>query len=188
MAMNRKAEILGLADQLVKSVGYDGFSYADLSAKLGITKASIHHHFPHKEDLGSALCDSYAAYLAKRFAAIETQRGDSWSKLEAYFTSGAALVEDHGKTCPLSALQAEVNSLPAPLKDRLRALDSLELGFVARVLEGGRAAGEFRFGGTPAAQAALLVSSYKGALSFARIHGCAFLKDVMGQMRLTLGL
>lgn len=186
--MDRKAEIIGLADQLVKSVGYEGFSYADLSQQLGITKASIHHHFPHKEDLGAALCDSYAAYLEKKFKALEARGGDAWSKLDAYFTGGAALVEDHGKTCPISALQAEVNSLPAPLKDRLRSLDTLELGFVARVLAQGRASGEFRFQGEPAAQAALLVSSYKGALSFARIHGCAFLKDVMAQLKRSLGL
>lgn len=188
MTMDRKAEIIGLADQLVKSVGYEGFSYADLSEKLGITKASIHHHFPHKEDLGAALCDSYEGYLEKKFGAIEAQAGDAWSKLDAYFNSGAALVEDHGKTCPISALQAEVNSLPAPLKDRLRALDNLELEFVARVLDAGRRSGEFRFEGQPAAQAALLVSSYKGALSFSRIHGCAFLKDVMGQMKRSLGI
>ena len=188
MTMGRKAEIIGLADQLVKSVGYEGFSYADLSAKLGITKASIHHHFPHKEDLGAALCDSYASYLAKRFSAIEAQGGGAWAKLDAYFDSGAALVADHGKTCPISALQAEVNSLPAPLKDRLRALDNQELEFVARVLEAGRAAGEFRFEGGASSQAALLVSSYKGALSFARIHSCAFLKYVMGQMKRSLGI
>lgn len=188
MGMDRKAEIIDLADQLVKSVGYDGFSYADLSAKLGITKASIHHHFPHKEDLGAALCDSYEAYLAEKFSDIEAQGGGAWAKLDAYFNSGAALVADHGKTCPISALQAEVNSLPAPLKDRLRALDNLELEFVARVLEAGRSSGEFRFDGGASSQAALLVSSYKGALSFARIHGCAFLKDVMGQMKRSLGI
>ncbi len=186
--MDRKAEIIGLTDQLVKSVGYEGFSYADLSAKLGITKASIHHHFPHKEDLGAALCDSYEAFLTKKFADLESRGGDAWSKLDAYFTSGAALVADEGKTCPISALQAEVNSLPAPLRERLRALDNQELGFVARVLDAGRSSGEFRFSGEPASQAALVLSSYKGALSFARIHGCAFLKDVMGQMKRSLGL
>lgn len=188
MPMDRKEEILALADQLVKSVGYDGFSYADLSDKLGITKASVHHHFPHKEDLGVALCGTYAEYLGNKFAAIEAQGGDAWSKLEAYFIGGAALVEDHGKTCPVSALQAQVNTLPAPVKERLKALDDQELGFVARVLEAGRARGELRFQGESAAQAALLLSSYKGALSFARIHGCAFLRQVMGQMKKALGL
>mgnify|MGYP001620026154 CR=1 FL=1 len=92
MSMDRKAEIIGLADQLVKSVGYEGFSYADLSAKLGITKASIHHHFPHKEDLGAALCDSYEEYLAEKFSAIEAQGGGAWAKLDAYLNSGAAQV------------------------------------------------------------------------------------------------
>ena len=156
--------------------------------RLGITKASVHHHFPHKEDLGAALCDSYESTLAKKFAALEARSGGAWEKLDAYFNGGAALVEDHGKTCPISALQSEVNTLPTPLKERLRGLDNLELGFVARVLDAGRRSGEFRFMGEPAAQAALLLSCYKGALSFARIHGCVFLRDVMGQLRRTLAL
>ncbi|HIE19064.1 TPA: TetR/AcrR family transcriptional regulator, partial [Candidatus Bathyarchaeota archaeon] len=36
-------------------MGYGGFSYSDLSKALGITKASIHHHFPSKEELGLAV-------------------------------------------------------------------------------------------------------------------------------------
>jgi len=28
------------------------FSYADLAKSVGVSKASIHHHFPAKEDLG----------------------------------------------------------------------------------------------------------------------------------------
>lgn len=186
--MDRKGEILELADQLVKSVGYGAFSYADLSAKLGITKASIHHHFPRKEDLGEALCATYAGSMRAKFEKAERAAGSAWSKLETYFLSGASLVEDHGKTCPLSSLQGQINTLPETMKAKLKELDEIELGFFARVLEAGRAKGELTFKGEPAAQAALMISAYKGSLAFARIHGCQFFKDVVAQLKRLVGV
>ena len=42
----RATELAEHARQLLAAGGYNGFSYADLSEKVGIGKASIHHHFP----------------------------------------------------------------------------------------------------------------------------------------------
>lgn len=181
--MDRKEEILALADSLVKSVGYDGFSYADLSEKLGITKASVHHHFPHKEDLGLALCDSYERWQAQTFAAIEERGGPAWDKLERWLKTGAELVRDHGKNCPVAALKGQLHTLPPSVQARLKALDEQELGFFARVLEAGRASGELWFRGEAASQAALMVCAYKGALAFARVQGCAFFSKILSQMK-----
>ena len=43
-------DILGCARTLIIAGGYNGFSYADVAAVVGIRKASIHHHFPTKVD------------------------------------------------------------------------------------------------------------------------------------------
>jgi TetR/AcrR family transcriptional repressor of nem operon len=51
--------LLKLGSELLLSRGYNGFSYQDLSERLSIRKASIHHHFPSKEDLGLVLLDMY---------------------------------------------------------------------------------------------------------------------------------
>ena len=52
--MDRKEQILEVATELVQTRGYSAFSYQDLSDRLGITKASIHHHFPSKEEIYKA--------------------------------------------------------------------------------------------------------------------------------------
>jgi len=44
--------ILDVAEQLAQTKGYNGFSYADIAAQLGLTKASLHYHFPSKAELG----------------------------------------------------------------------------------------------------------------------------------------
>lgn len=46
---NRKSQIIQVAISLIKEYGYDSFSYKDLSETVGITKATLHHHFPKKE-------------------------------------------------------------------------------------------------------------------------------------------
>src|SRR3712207_7018673 len=45
--------LLDVAQELVQRVGANAMSYQDLSKALGITKASIHYHFPTKADLRS---------------------------------------------------------------------------------------------------------------------------------------
>jgi len=57
--MDRKQQILEKASELLMTRSYSSFSYKDLSEALGITKASIHHHYESKEVLGLALADMY---------------------------------------------------------------------------------------------------------------------------------
>ena len=59
--------ILDVAERLVQSRGYNGFSYADVAAELGITKASLHYHFAGKAELGEALIARYTPASPKRW-------------------------------------------------------------------------------------------------------------------------
>src|ERR1700722_7592562 len=56
--------ILDIAERLVQCRGFNGFSYADIAAELGITKASLHYHFPGKAELGDSPITRYAARFA----------------------------------------------------------------------------------------------------------------------------
>jgi TetR/AcrR family transcriptional repressor of nem operon len=49
---------LDIAEQLVQTRGFNGFSYADIAAEIGISKASLHYHFPTKAMLGERLIDA----------------------------------------------------------------------------------------------------------------------------------
>ena len=66
------ARILDAAEDLVQVRGFNGFSYADISAELGITKAALHYHFAAKADLGQALIARYTSRFAGELAAIDT--------------------------------------------------------------------------------------------------------------------
>lgn len=62
-----KDAILEAAESRARRGGYNGFSFRDLAEDVGIKSASVHYHFPTKEDLAEVLARRYveriAAYL-----------------------------------------------------------------------------------------------------------------------------
>ena len=68
---DRKAQILRVASELLLTRSFTSFSYQDLSDRLGIRKASIHHHFPTKDDLLVALTERYRLGQKKRLDEID---------------------------------------------------------------------------------------------------------------------
>ncbi|MFL5019319.1 MAG: TetR/AcrR family transcriptional regulator, partial [Rhizobium sp.] len=64
-------EILASARALIMTGGYNGFSYADIAAVVGIRKASIHHHFPSKTDLVRTLVVRYREDAEAGIAGLE---------------------------------------------------------------------------------------------------------------------
>src|SRR5580658_2914910 len=76
--------ILDVAEQLVQTRGYNGFSYADVAAQLGVTKASLHYHFPSKAQLGSALIDRYQIVFGEALEAIDARAAEPSKKLRLY--------------------------------------------------------------------------------------------------------
>ena len=64
--------ILDVAEQLVQVRGFNGFSYADIAAELGITKASLHYHYRGKAELGRALITRYGQRFTAELEAIDS--------------------------------------------------------------------------------------------------------------------
>ena len=79
-----RSRILDVAERLVQVRGFNGFSYADVAAELGVTKASLHYHFPGKAELGEALMVRYAERFAEALSAIDVDIAAAPAKLDAY--------------------------------------------------------------------------------------------------------
>src|SRR5580658_4119474 len=63
--------ILDIAERLMQVRGYNGFSYADIAAAMGLTKASLHYHFPSKAELGRRLMERYTENFLAALAKID---------------------------------------------------------------------------------------------------------------------
>lgn len=164
---NKKQELLETAYRLVRTKGFDSFSYNDLSKAVNITKASIHYYFPNKEELGLALCDLIRHRLDSLKASIEKQ-STAQAQLDLYIRSILAQAEED-LICPISSLQAEYNVIPDSMKNKLKEITQTELALVANILQRGQEENAFHFDGDVVAQANLLVTSIKSATLYSRV-------------------
>lgn len=162
--------VLDVAEQLAQTRGYNGFSYADIAAKLGVTKASLHYHFPSKADLGSALIERYRATFDSALSAIDQQASGPRDKLRLYAELYASVLSNE-RMCLCGMLAAEYATLPAPMQRGLTLFFDANERWLTTVLERGVRAGAFRFSDTANERARVLLGALEGAMLVARSYG-----------------
>jgi len=170
MGTDTRSRLLTEAEFLVRTRGYSGFSYADLAKSVGISKASIHHHFPAKEDLGAALIDTYKERYAAALEAIWEENASGIARIAAYarlYLEG--LRQDQGCLCGVMACERDI--LPHGLREGVARFFEEHLIWLQRVLEAGVENGTVRRGIDPAAQAKLILSALEGMLMLGRLFG-----------------
>lgn len=162
------AQILDVAERLVQERGFNGFSYADVAAELGLTKAALHYHFPGKAELGEALIERYAMRFNDALAALDADRGlDAVAKLEAYAQLYAEVFRDD-RMCLCGMLAADYATLPDPMQARVVAFFDDNETWLAQVLEAGRAAGSLHYDEPARSVAQTLLGGLEGAMLVSR--------------------
>ncbi|MFB3738400.1 MAG: TetR/AcrR family transcriptional regulator [Candidatus Velamenicoccus archaeovorus] len=164
------SRILDVAERLVQTRGFNGFSYADVAERLKVTKAGLHYHFATKDDLGRALIDRYADRFTASLGEVDRRITDPLAKLEAYADLYAEVLQG-GRMCLCGMLAAEYRTLPKPMQQAvIRFFDGNE-AWLTTVLEEGRATGALGFTGSAAEAARTIVSGLEGAMLVARPYG-----------------
>ncbi|HTU98722.1 MAG TPA: TetR/AcrR family transcriptional regulator [Solirubrobacteraceae bacterium] len=162
-----RERILDIAERLVQTRGFNGFSYADVAAELGITKASLHYHFPGKSELGDALVGRYTERFSEQLARIDAGALNPRAKLAAY----AALYADvlrADRMCLCGMLAAEYETLPPAMRDAILRFFDDNQDWLEAVMEEGRADRSMRFEGTAHDGAGTILGGLEGALLVAR--------------------
>lgn len=162
MALATRDALIQTAEGLMRSKGYAAFSYADLADAVGIRKASIHHHFPTKEDLGTAIIQAYISRVQAEFERIEINHKEAIERLRAFFVLFNSSTE--GGLLPLcGALAAEMAALPEGLQHLTRRFFDVQLSWLTKVIDEGIAAEELPLGRGSREKAYLLLSILEGA-------------------------
>jgi TetR/AcrR family transcriptional repressor of nem operon len=162
--------ILDVAQRLIQARGFSGFSYADIASKVRIRKASIHHHFPTKGDLGTELMIRYRAAFGAALESIDAAKGDSQKKLQRYAKLFADVLRDGHRMCMCGMLAADFEALPKSVRVEVAAFFEDNEMWLTNLLERGREDQNLRFDGPARAQARLILSTFEGAMLVARAH------------------
>jgi TetR/AcrR family transcriptional repressor of nem operon len=162
--------ILDVAEQLAQTRGYNGFSYADIAGQLGVTKASLHYHFPSKAELGCALIERYQAVFVTALEAIDRQAVEPREKLQQYVRLYDSVLRNE-RMCLCGMLAAEYATLPLPMQEKLKLFFDANERWLTAVLESGLRAGAFVFRESAIARARVILGAIEGAMLVARSYG-----------------
>jgi TetR/AcrR family transcriptional regulator, transcriptional repressor for nem operon len=161
--------ILAIAERLIQTRGFNGFSYADVAAALGLTKASLHYHFPTKGDLGKQLIERYEKGFLAALAAIDTSSTHPCEKLEGYVRIYTDVLRN-GRMCLCGMLAAEYPTLPEPMQLAIKHFFDENERWLTNVIEQGRTSGSLQVAGDAREVSRVLVGSLEGAMMIARSY------------------
>ena len=174
--------ILDIAERLVQRRGFNGFSYADIAADLGITKASLHYHFAGKAQLGEALITRYAARFASALTEIDSRTAPPIAQLRSYCDIYGTVLSGH-RMCLCGMLAAEYDTLPDAMRQAVIAFFDQNQAWLSAFFAHGRDSGGLRVVG-PADQAArTVIAALEGAMLVSRPYGdTSILDSVAGRI------
>ncbi len=163
-----RTAILDLAEDLLQSRSFNAFSYQDIAERIGIRKASIHYHFPAKEDLGVALVERFRVRAVAWASRLVEANASPRDKLEAYFEFQGKVLEKGRMICPQGILGAEFNALPGRVREAFLEFMEGQQRWLARLLRKGQEQGLFVDDAPPEELAVLVQAALQGALQLAR--------------------
>ncbi|HSY07818.1 MAG TPA: TetR/AcrR family transcriptional regulator [Steroidobacteraceae bacterium] len=167
LSSSTAGRVLDVAEHLMQTRGFNGFSYADISGELGISKATLHHHFATKAKLGHALIERYSDNFRAALAAIDTSNFGAPQRLERYVQLYRDVLSGK-RLCLCGMLAAEYGTLPEPMQESVRHFFDANETWIAGVIAQGRRAGVFQLRGSAADVARMLLGALEGAMLVAR--------------------
>lgn len=105
-----RTKILDVAEDLIQRVGLNAMSYQHISDSVGIRKASIHHHFPKKENLVDELLKRCQVSYSDNYKRIVDGTGSAPEKLRQL----ARVFKDglkNQKLCLVGTISSDLNTL-----------------------------------------------------------------------------
>ncbi len=168
MTNNTAQHILDVAQEFVRNRGYSAFSYADISEQVGIRKASIHYHFPSKEELVKSLVQRYREMMARQCERIS----QSTDNLQEQLLQFAHLYQDglqQDQICLCAMLTADFAILPEPVQAELQAFFRQTEAWLTALLQQGCDAQLWQCHPSAAQEAKGLIAMLQGSQLLARL-------------------
>lgn len=165
---NSKAEeITRIAQELIQTVGYDGFSYRDVAERVGIRSATIHYYFPTKSDLALAVSSQYRTDFAQATADLTSSATDPLERLDGFVAIFQDTLEELKRVCLCAMLASEANSLSNEVRQETERFFADQEKWLAATIEEGIKSGQINEAVQPDSFAQMFLSALEGAMIMA---------------------
>ena len=163
-----KNALLNSAENAARTLGFEGFSYADLAEDVGIRKASIHHHFPSKANLSAALMQRYHQNFEAVCVEIDKNHTTGAGKLSELISQYRAGSNNGKQLCLCASFSASRDSLPSDVLEQISLFRAMVISWLTNIFDTGRVDGSISNVSDPALEAVATLSLLEGAQLAAR--------------------
>ena len=167
MKQNTAQQILDVAQSMVRNRGYSAFSYADIAREIGIRKASIHYHFPSKEDLVKELVKRYRETLERKCQGIEQQKITPQEQFKRFVSLYRDGLEEN-QICLCGMLTADFVVLNPEIQEELKIFFATAEYWLTRLLRRVREAKVWQCTQSCESEAKSIIAMLQGAQLLAR--------------------
>lgn len=129
-----KVAILDAALNAILKHGYKAMSFRDLAAEVGIKSASVHYHFPTKNDLCKAVMQRYTDDYAERLTLPKKKRQAAQKALNKFIDDFKVNVVDQDNVSLCTVLAAEKSLLDAATLQAVSDFYDLKFDWLATVV------------------------------------------------------
>ena len=168
-----REEILNSAQKLIQQKGINGMSYTDISKEVNIKNASIHHHFPTKEDLVNCLVKRFCAEFKTQVNEILTSSHKPKTKLQKFMRlfENTLLEGKNDRACLCGMLCAELLSISEQTANLVREFLNESGRAISEILEEGVKQKSFSLCGNVKNTSDLFLATLEGGIFLSRIDG-----------------
>jgi AcrR family transcriptional regulator len=166
-----RAAILDAATRLATVQGLDGLSIGRLAEHIGMSKSGLYAHFGSKEELQLATIDA-AAEIFTREVIEPARAAEGAARLQALSDAFLSYLERRvfPGGCFFAAAQAELDTHPGPVREKLRETGHRWHGYLERQVYGAQEMGDLDPGEDPAQLAFEIDAMLKMATAVFVLH------------------
>ncbi len=162
-----REEILNFAEAVVQEKGLDSLSFQQIADAVGLSKASVFHHFRNRDALAMALIERCRTKYGMEYSTVADRNLSAPKKLRAISSSFSKGLQNN-RLCLLAALGSSQASLPESIQLELKQTADSSVRTFARIFQQGQDDGQLIFSGTPEDAARSFLALLQGMQQLAR--------------------
>jgi TetR/AcrR family transcriptional regulator, transcriptional repressor for nem operon len=113
---DNKTKIIDAAENMIRTGGYNGFSFREIANEIGIKSSSVHYYYPTKEDLALAVAIRYKENFIFALGDPKPDGSTPGSIIKHYSNLFQTAFDTSGKVCLCGMLSTEVQLLPEKVR------------------------------------------------------------------------
>lgn len=129
-----RERIMAVARLMVQAHGYNALSFREIGKEVGVSSASIHHHFPTKGNLGAALARRYTEDGTAWLEKLRAESGNAHECMNGYVAIFRAALSNENRMCLIGLMSAEYDDLPEEVRAEVDHFTDVNVAWLAGVL------------------------------------------------------